>query len=162
MPTNANFLSPIEFKLILDKLPNVEFFVQSVNIPGISSGATERPTPFKSLFEPGDKLSYDDFNISVACDEDMVAYREISDWLISITKPESYDQYKVAASTKTGLKTDGTLVILNSNKNGNVKIKFKDLFPVSVGSMQLNTTGTDVTPPTFEITFKYTSYDVVV
>jgi len=162
MPTNVNFLSPIEFKLILDRLPNVEFFIQSANIPGIASGVTERATPFKALFEPGDKLSYDDFNVSIVCDEDMVSYREISDWLVSITKPESYDQYKAAASTKTGLKTDGTLIILNSNKNGNVSIKFKDLFPVSVGSMQLNTTGTDVTPPTFEIVFKYTSYDIVV
>ena len=170
--TNVNFLSPIEFKLVLTRLPNVEFFVQAINIPGMSSGFSERATPFKVLFEPGDKLMYDDLLVTVACDEDVESFREIQAWLTALTYPESYDQYKALTSRSPGtntstevlntIRSDGSLIVLDSNKNANITVKFKDLFPTAIGSIQLNTTGTDVTPPTFDITFKYTSYTIEV
>ena len=174
LTSNHNFLSPIEFKLVLDRLPNVEFFVKSANVPGITSGSTTRPSPFKAINEPGDKLVYDDFTVSIICDEDMVAFREVSDWLVALTSPENFAQY-ASLNPKTfgsggatlnnlgdGVKSDGSLIILNSNKNANVTVKFKDMFPISVGSIQLDTSGSDVTPPTFDITFKYGKYDIVV
>jgi hypothetical protein len=170
--TNVNFLSPIEFKLVLTRLPNVEFFVQAINIPGMSSGFSERATPFKVLFEPGDKLMYDDLLVTVACDEDVESFREIQAWLTALTYPESYDQYKALTSRSPGAKastevlntirSDGSLIVLDSNKNANITVKFIDLFPTAIGSIQLNTTGTDVNPPTFDITFKYTSYTIEV
>jgi hypothetical protein len=172
--SNTNFLSPVEFKFVLNRLPNVEFFVKSVNIPGISSGETELPTPFKSIYQPGDTLSYDNLTVSVICDEDMVAFREISDWLVALTSPENFAQYaglnpetfgtggEATDPEGKGVKSDGSLVVLNSNKNANVTIKFTDMFPTEVGSIQLDTSGTDLTPPTFEITFRYQNYTIEV
>jgi len=174
LTTNQNFLSPIEFKLVLNRLPNVEFFVKSVNIPGISSGSTEIPTPFKNVYQHGDKLAYEEFNVSVICDENMVAFKEISDWLVAVTSPENFAQYaglnpdtygkggETVNNQGDGVTSDGSLIILNSNKNANVTIKFKDLFPTSVGSIQLDTSGADLTPPTFDITFKYNGYTIKV
>jgi hypothetical protein len=170
LTTNVNFLSPIEFKLSLDRLPNVQFFVKSVNIPGISSGHTEVFTPFKNIHKPGDKLTYEEFTVSVICDEDMVAFREVSDWLVALTFPDNFEQYaglnpKTVGKSNTEqseVQSDGSLIILNSNKNANVTIKFKDLFPTSVGSIQLDTSGADLTPPTFDITFKYNGYTIKV
>jgi len=170
LTTNQNFLSPIEFKLVLDKLPNVEFFVKSANVPGISSGSTEVFTPFKNLFRPGDKLTYEEFTVSVICDEDMVAFREVSDWLVALTSPDNFTQYAglnpetvgASSTVQSDVQSDGSLVILNSNKNANITVKFKDLFPTSVGSIQLDTSGTDLTPPTFDITFKYNGYTIEV
>jgi hypothetical protein len=156
----TNFLSPIEFKFVLTRLPNVEFFVQGVNIPGMSSGVTDFPTPFKILPEPGDKLSYDDLNVTVVCDENLASYIEIQDWLVALTRPESFDQYK--ALVPRGIKSDASLIVLNSNKNANVTLKFKDVFPIAISAIPLSTTGTDVTPPTFDITFKYASYKIEV
>ena len=49
--TNKNFLSPVEFQLVLNRLPNVEFFLQGANIPGYNSQGTELPTPFKIINE---------------------------------------------------------------------------------------------------------------
>jgi hypothetical protein len=174
LTTNTNFLSPIEFKLVLNRLPNVEFFVQSATIPGITSGSTTRPSPFKAINEPGDKLVYDDFTVSILCDEDMVAFREVSDWLVALTYPENFAQYASLNPSSfgkggtapdpdgSGIKSDGSLVVLNSNKNSNVTFKFSDMFPTSVGSIQLNTSTSDLTSPTFDITFKYGKYDIVV
>lgn len=174
LTTNTNFLSPIEFKLVLKRLPNVEFFVRAVNIPGLNSGSIERNTPFKNIYEPGDKLTYDEFNVSIICDEDMASFRELSDWLVAVTSPDNFAQY---ASLKPptfgrggepvnqegeGVKSDGSLVILNSNKNANVSLRFEDMFPISIGSIQLDTSGTDLTPPTFDVTFKYNKYTIEV
>tara|TARA_B110000967_G_C18672945_1_gene454024 strand:+ start:234 stop:761 length:528 start_codon:yes stop_codon:yes gene_type:complete len=173
LTTNINFLSPVEFQFALKRLPNVQFFVQTANVPGITSGSTTRATPFKDLDEPGDKLSYDDFTVNIICDEGMETYREISDWLVALTYPKSFDQY-ASLNPETfgsggsainvdgdGIKSDGTLLILNSNKNPSVKVKFSGLFPIAVGSIELNTAG-DVTPPTFSVTFKYESYTISV
>lgn len=164
LTTNTNFLSPVEFQLVLNRLPNVEFFIQSANIPGISSSGTERPSPFKTINEPSDKVTYDDFTVGVLCDEDMVAYREVSDWLVALTYPDNFQQYAnlTPAPDGTGKKSDGSLVVLNSNKNANVTIKFTDLFPVSVSGLQLSTSESDLTPPVFEITFKYSNYTIEV
>jgi hypothetical protein len=176
LTSNINFLSPIEFKFTLKRLPNIEFFIQGATIPGITSGSTERPTPFKTLDEPGDRLAFDDFSVSIICDEGMVAYKEISDWLVALTFPKSFDQYaslgpetfgsraggSVPNVNGDGVKSDGTLIVLNSNKNPSVKVKFVGMFPTSVSSIQLNTTGTDLTPPTFDVTFKYQEYTISV
>ena len=164
LTTNTNFLSPVEFQLVLNRLPNVEFFLQGANIPGISSSGTERPSPFKTINEPPDKVAYDDFTVSVLCDEDMVAFKEVSDWLIALTFPDNFGQYAglTPPPEGSGKKSDGSLVILNSNKNPNVTIKFTDLFPVAVSGLQLNTAESDLTPPTFEITFRYHNYTIEV
>jgi hypothetical protein len=163
LTSNVNFLSPIEFKLVLNRLPNVEFFVKSATVPGISSGNTEIPTPFKNIYEPGDKLSYEEFTVSVICDENMASFKEISSWLVLSTSPDSFSQYaELAGKQGEGVKSDGSLIILNSNKNANVTIKFSDMFPISVGSIQLDTSGTDLTPPTFDITFRYNKYTIEV
>ena len=174
LTSNVNFLSPIEFKLVLNRLTNVEFFVKSANVPGISSGSTEIATPFKNVYQHGDRLSYDEFTVSVICDENMVAFKEVSDWLVAVTSPENFAQYaglnpdtygaggETVNNQGDGVTSDGSLIILNSNKNANVTVKFSDMFPISIGSIQLDTSGTDLTPPTFDITFKYNSYTIEV
>lgn len=174
LTSNVNFLSPIEFKLVLNRLPNVEFFVKSAAVPGMNSGTVERPTPFKNIYEPGNKLAYEEFTVSVICDENMTSFKEISDWLVAVTSPDNFAQYaglnpntygsggESVNQQAEGVKSDGSLIILNSNKNANVTIKFEDMFPVSIGSIQLDTAGTDLTPPTFDITFRYNKYTIEV
>ena len=44
----------------------------------------------------------------------------------------------------------------------NDTIKFTDLFPVSISGLQLNTAESDLTPPTFEISFRYHNYTIEV
>lgn len=166
LTTNTNFLSPVEFQLVLNRLPNVEFFIQAATIPGYNSQGTELPTPFKIINEPSDRLTYDDFTVTVICDEDMTAFREVSDWLVALTYPDNFQQYANLDNQETGSgntrKSDAMLAVLDSNKNVNVKINFEDMFPVSISGIQLNTAESDLTPPTFEITFKYAKYTIEV
>jgi hypothetical protein len=156
-----NFLSPVEFNFIIERMPTVQYYVQSVNIPAISSGYTEQVTPFKNTYRHGDKLTYDDLYLTVAVDENMSGYLETWTWLLGLTKPETFDQFKLLQDGD-GLYSDATLHILNSNKNSNIKIKFADLFPISVGAITLNTALSDVPITTVDLTFKYNKYSIEV
>ena len=54
-PSKFDYASPIQFRFKMTKLPNVEFFVQTANIPGISLGSTNQETPLKDIAGVGDK-----------------------------------------------------------------------------------------------------------
>jgi hypothetical protein len=88
----------------------------------------------------------------------MQSYIETWSWLIALTKPENFQQYQ-SLLDGDGIYSDATLSILNSKKNTNIQIRFKDLFPISVGSISLATNQSDVNPSVVEMTFKYSSYD---
>ena len=59
-PENQNFLSPVGFRFGIRKMPHVNWFLQSVNIPGITMGEASQPTPFIDAAQPGEKLTYEE------------------------------------------------------------------------------------------------------
>lgn len=152
-----NFLNPNEFRFTLSRLPHVEFFVQGVTLPDISSTPVEQFTPFKTVYRPADKIEFGDLTLTVLVDEDMQSYLETWNWLIALTKPENFEQYADLLSGD-GIYSDATLTVLSSKKNPNIQITFKDMFPISVGSISLATNQSDVNPPVVDMTFRYSSY----
>ena len=44
-PSKSDYASPIQFRFKCTKLPLVEFFVQSANIPGINLGSATQTNP---------------------------------------------------------------------------------------------------------------------
>ena len=65
---NRNFLSVSGFKFNLARAPKVDFFSQSANVPGINLGAAIQPTYLKDIPIPGDKLVFDDFQLTFIID----------------------------------------------------------------------------------------------
>ena len=156
-----NYLNPTEFRFTIKRLPSTKFFVQTVTVPGISSGVTEQMTPFKTIYRPGDKVTFDDLTLTVVVDENLDSYLETWNWLIALTKPEGYNQYE-ALVAGDGVYSDATLTLLSNSKNPNIEITFKDMFPTAVGTIPLNISSTTVDAPTVDLTFKYSSYTIKV
>ncbi len=155
-----NFLSPTGFRLVIKRLPNVTFFVQAANIPGMNMNTTDVATPFKNMYFAGDKLSYETFNVTIRVDEYMESYIEIMNWMVGLTKPESFDQFKTLKESQDGLYSDASLVVLNSSKNPSLEIMFKDMFPISMSSIELDATDSDVNYKTCEMTFQHNGYSI--
>ena len=44
-PSKLDYASPVQFRFKCTKLPLVEFFVQSVNLPGINLGSAQQTNP---------------------------------------------------------------------------------------------------------------------
>ena len=96
-PKNINFLLPHRFRVNVRRLPNVVYYCQEVNIPGLSTGSAMQPTPFANVQLPGNKLTFEDLTITFSIDEDMQNYREIQRWIRGTSMPYSFDQFKALA-----------------------------------------------------------------
>ena len=70
-PTKLDYASPTQFKFQVIKLPKVEYFCTSANLPGINLGTAEQITPLKDIPLPGDRLQYDTLTIQFLVDENL-------------------------------------------------------------------------------------------
>jgi len=163
-PINHNFLSPLNFKFSIKKAPHVNFFIQKVNIPGISITNLITPTPFVRVPYAGEHITYEDLSISFKVDEDLKNYLEIHNWMKSIGKPDDYEQYAEIASkavyTGDGVYSDISVMVLASTKNPNYEIEYRDAFPIALSALTFNSTDSDVSYIEASATFKYTSYNI--
>jgi len=164
---NRNFLSPVGFKFTLAKEPKVDFFSNSARIPEISLGTATQPSYLKDVDIPGDKLSFGDFTLRFLVDEGLENYMKIHNWMSGLGFPESTKEFNdliTDENTTKDLKyqfSDGSLHILNSNFRDVAIVKFRDLFPVYLTSLDFEASDTDVNYFTADVTFKYTIYDIV-
>ena len=164
---NRNFLSPVGFKFTLAKDPKISFFCNSTTIPEISLGTAVQPSYLKDVDVPGDKLSYGDFSLRFFVDENLENYIAIHNWLTGLGYPESTQEYTDAITNSSNIQdpkkvfSDGSLRILNSNYMDVAVVRFKDLFPISLSSLEFEAGDTDINYFTAEATFKYTVYDIL-
>ena len=164
--SNRNFLSPVGFQFSLAKYPKVSFFCNSTKIPQIVLQTEKQSTYLKQIDVPGDQLEYSDLTLRFLVDEDLVNYVTIHNWLTALGFPESpkqFDDMLNEGETRDPLNffSDGTLLILNSNYNPKAQIKFQDLFPISLTSLDFTATDTDIKYFTAEVSFKYTIYNIL-
>lgn len=178
-PTNLDFASPSQFRFSLLKVPNVEYFVTDVNLPGVSfSGDATISTRFTSVHFMGDSMEFEDLEVTFLVNEALENYREIHDWMIGIGFPKDNQQYidaigseqnmnpiasKVDNAKATGkpsvLMSDATLTILTNKNNPNLRVNFKNCFPTSLSGLSYTTQGTDTEQLTASVTFKYDIYE---
>lgn len=151
-----NYLSPTNFTISIEKLPNVEFFTQKLDIPAITATASEVGTPFSSIYEYGNRIDYGDLVTTMILDENMNNYKEILTWIEGAAAPESYSQNKIF--TANGHESDIILTITNSHKNPNIRFVFKNCFPTSLGGISLDVNVTDVAYATTTVTWRYDTF----
>ena len=170
---NRNYLSPVGFKFVITKAPKADFFSNSANIPGINLGFAEQPTYLKNIPVAGDKLTYEDFNLTFFVDENLENYMQVHNWLKGLGFPESIQQFidlkrgdeytpEVGAKSALNEYSDATLIIYNSSFNEISKVHFKDVFPISLSTIEFDATAGDINYVTATVTFKYSIYNIEV
>ena len=163
---NRNFLSGVAFKFSLGKFPKVDFFSNSAIIPLLNLELARQPSYLKNIDVPGERLTFGDFTLRFLVDENMENYQSIYDWLTGLGFPETTKEFAEIIKDKDGQRDpkeafcDGTLRILNSNYREVAQVKFRDLFPTSLTSLDFDATNTDIQYFTAEATFKYTLYKI--
>jgi len=93
-PINTSFLSPIGFKFQLNNFPEVNYFVQSASLPGISISAIDVPTALKTIAIAGDEVNFEELSIKFIVDENMKNWLAIYDWIIGLGFPTEEGQKK--------------------------------------------------------------------
>jgi len=164
---NKNYLNPTGFRFILNRAPKVVFFSNQANIPGLNLGTADQSTYLTDIPVPGDKLQFQDLNLRFLVDEDLENYLEIQHWLRGLGFPDSlkeiYDWQSSNPNAPRGelnYTSDGTLNVLSSSNTPNFKVKFLDMFPVSLSDLDFDATDSDIDYLTANVTFKYTIYNI--
>ena len=163
---NRNFLSGVAFKFNLTKFPKVDFFSNSARIPELNLELTTQPSYLKNIDVPGERLSYGDFSLRFLVDENMENYMAVHNWLRGLGFPESPQQFIDKTTDSDGIRDleeqfcDGGLHILNSNLRDVAIVKFQNLFPVSLTSLNFDATETDINYFTASASFRYTVYNI--
>ena len=169
LPQNINPLSPNGYRFSIQKLPELTYFSQQVNLPGITLGEPEFVNPFASVPIPGDRLTYDALTLEFLVDEDMKNYLAVYNWLVALGFPQSYQQY-LSLSNQDEINTlnelatnysDGTMLILDNNNATSRTVHFIDMFPTSLESLTFQATNTDVNYLVGRATFRFSYYEFV-
>ena len=92
-PNNQNFLSPVGFKFVIGRTPNVDYFFQSASIREVNIGSRDIQTPVKDYSIPGDKMTFSDLNLKILVNEDLDNYYEIYKWLKGLTTPKHQEDF---------------------------------------------------------------------
>ena len=166
---NLNFLSPIGFRFQLQRAPNVEYFCQAVTLPTISIGEIPQMNAFVNIPRPGDKVTYGEFTMRFRIDEDMSNYLEIHDWLTALGHPDDLSQFK-SLNPMTPEKrseafvddtySDGSIIVLSSNNNANIRISLQNMFPLSLAPLTFDTTVTEIEYLEADCTFAYRKFEI--
>lgn len=165
-PVNQNLLAPNKFQLNFSRIPNVQFFCQTVGLPGVSMSEVMRTTPFVDLYSPGEKIIYDLLNVTFIIDEDIQTWVEIHNWIRGMTFPtdfKEYEQLKTLSKFSNPVRpqySDATLTLLTNANNPNYKIHFYDCFPTTLSSIMFSSTDTPDTTMTADVSFRFAYYDI--
>ena len=184
-PTKLDYASPTQFIFSIIKLPKVEYFCTSVNIPGINLGETTQATPLKKIPIPGDTLVYEPLQMTFLVDENLENFQEIHGWLVGLGFPRDQKEFrnlissgndrfptrnstnvsteagktKYAAADVGASLSDATLTVLSSKNNAQVEIRFRDMYPTGLTGLQYNQQAADVDYLTATVSFSYLIYD---
>ena len=91
----------------------------------------------------------------------------VHNWLTGLGFPETPQQFIKKTTDTDGIRDleeqfcDGGLHILSSNLRDVAIVKFKNLFPVSITSLNFDATETDINYFTASASFRYTVYNIV-
>ena len=167
VPENINPLSPVGFRLDIEKLPEVSYFCQEATIPDVTLNSIAVPTPLAQMQVPDSILQYGDLIVNFLVDEDMKNYKSLYDWVKGLGFPEDHQQYTDVLATDKRFGTteltknysDASLSILSSSNTVVQTIKFVDLFPISIASLQFGSNLSDVNYLQGNAIFRYTYYE---
>ena len=161
------------YRLVLDALPDLTFFVQSFTMPTVSAAVVQRPNPFTTIPEVADHLTFDTFKVSYLVDNNFKTYFSLFYWLKGYGFPTSYqDILDFETARKTHIpnprprpreiqKTNATLTILQPDNDTPVAdVFFYDVFPTAIGEMQFESVDSEPTLLKTNATFYYTDFNI--
>lgn len=169
-PINPNYLSPVGFRFRIERLPNVNYFCQTANLPGVTTGFVNIQTPLGDMPQTGDRLDYQQLDVLFKVDEDLRNWIEMYDWMQALarnpdfTVARNFSNRQAPRVNREGaaasFKSDATLQILTSHKNVNINVFFRDCFPIGLSGLSFDSTRDNIDYLECQASFKYRRFDI--
>jgi hypothetical protein len=167
IPSNINPLQSNGFQFVIEKIPEVSFYCQEVMLPEITLSSADFDTPLTKIPQAGDKPMFGDLYISFIIDEDMMNYKAVHNWLISLAFPESRQQFRqfindninqLKSSVALASSSTCLLQVLNSNNRATNTIEFYDAVPINLSSVTFQSTTNDTMYLVGNASFSYSYF----
>ena len=142
------FEGVIDFKFLSSQIANV-------NIPGISIGVVQQPTPITPLPQIGSgSKNFGDLNIQFFIDEKWETFKQIYKWLDIV-----YNKEIISKAIKNG-QINATLILTDNFMSPQISLSFDNLFPFEFDTINLSTLNNNIEELSFNVTFKYNKYEL--
>ena len=142
-PKNIHPLADVQFRFDVAAIPKTSFFVQTVNLPGITLEGAVMATPQLQNFTLHTGIiTYEPLNVTFMIDEYLKNWQEVFQWMVG-----EENKY-----------TTAVLTILSSSMNPTMEFHFKDIFPTSLSEVSFDSTTTDPVYQVATVNFNYTEY----
>lgn len=152
------------FEFILDRVPNMVYFCQSVNLPGIGFGVADQPTTLGHPVKvPTGAFRFEDLELTYRVDEHLKNWLELQNWIattgnyINDDSTLPYQQTTVGGLGKT---SDATLLITNSFYKPKLKVHFKHVFPQYVSGINFAITTNTSNEALASVKFAHSGYTI--
>jgi hypothetical protein len=142
---NINPLTEVQFKFELIDSPAITFFVQTVNLPGLTMDVITYGRPQRTgLGLPGGGVEYELLEVGFVVDEYLKNWQEIFNWMTS-GKPKY---------------SSAILTILSSSMNPTLEVHFANVFPTALTELTFDSSVSETTSLISNVTFNYTVFTI--
>ena len=165
-PENTNPLQSSKFILAFQRLPTVQYFCQEANLPGVTLNTLEFTTPLHDIPVAGNKLSYNEFDVTFIVDEKLQSWNELYKWLSAIGSSKSLsernrlNQLQNQYTKDVSYYSDATLTIMSALNNPLLRINYIRMFPISLSDVKFDTQLDADTIITATASFQYAYFDI--
>lgn len=168
-PENLSPLSPNGYKFSIQKIPEISYFCQEVQLPDLILGDILQTNPLTNIALPGDQITYSPLEVTFLVDNKMSNYKAIHNWIVGLGFPQDNVQFGDLLNNSTQpdisdagkVHSDGTLIVLDNMSNTVQTIQFIDMVPISLGSLTFTSTSQDVQYLVGRASFRYTYYKFI-
>ena len=144
-PKNINYLTSVQFKFELVDYPELNFFVQGVNLPGLSTQAAQMPFPRQPGIQKNlGVIEFEMLSIQFLVDEYLKNYQSIWNWMMD----------------KSGENTSAVLTLLSSHMNPFMEVHFNGVFPIGLSELLFDSTTAEPDYKVANLTMSYKNYTI--
>ncbi len=144
-PSTYNHLDNVKFKFQIHRLPNVNYWVQSLTLPAIQQEQSVMPGMRRDAPIPGQKIEFENLIINFIVDQNLANYYEVYEWFQRIQ----------TADTVAEMVSDCSIHFLDGNNNVQRTVDVVGAYPLVMTELSLNSDDSDVVPVAVSVTFTY-------
>lgn len=141
------------FRIQLKDQQDLEFFVQETTVPGITVGTISIPYSSMNDQRPGDSIEFNPLTLTINCDEDLKAYKDVYRYIIKLTHDPVSNEIRVEPEV-----FDAYLLLTTNKNNVAHKLHFHDMWIETVSDLQLQSVSGDENAVSFTVGLKYNYY----
>lgn len=153
MKATLNLARENKYQFFMQDLPILSNLVQSIDIEALALNEVPVNTPYLDIPKQGEKIVYGNFDVMYLVDENMDAYTEVYNYMNAMCGVYSIREERREFDFQASV-----LVYDNSLSKIVRTIKFEDCFPILLGNLAFDNTGSD--PKQSSVTFTYSSFSI--